>query len=396
MGRSGDHKRVIVSEDEKIAQAADVTQFYIMPAEDYTVVQVLCRQLGETDIRLMISNSPVVANCKSQTSTVTTRVICGKPRRIVLQPELQIADENACPMDLSSGNVAVQSSANIDIEVNVYDDCGMRFLNISSLNLDWSVSPINMGTISNKDGTFPKNITVGNVPVAFKHYQTLTPNVEVGTLLLNVTVRGYKAQHMKAYRITPESPPFTSEEDKSKALNPVEASLQLFLVDEIVITPNVITMFNHPGNKEIVSVKQGSGYFELALSTDDVALIKYCEKSRTIEIIPLHSGELTVQVIDLCLVARPATLIVNVVSVGIIRVDMVDKVEVGKCISSIVRIYDENDNLMAVPDPGMIDLQPEFENKIANIQRDDINPDQPWGLGEIHFTITGTIYRFNQ
>lgn len=180
LGRSGDHQRVIVSEDDSIAQATDVTQYHVLPAEDYSIIQVLCRQLGETEIKLMITNTPAVSNCKAHTSSVTTKVTCGKPRKITLQPQLKIADSDACPMDLSSGHVVVQSSNNIDIEVTVYDDVGSKFLNISSLFLDWSLSDVGMGRLLNRDGTFSMPISIGSVEVGNKHFQTLSPAVQVG------------------------------------------------------------------------------------------------------------------------------------------------------------------------------------------------------------------------
>lgn len=63
--------------------------------------------------------------------------------------------------------------------------------------------------------------------------------------------------------------------------------------------------------------------------------------------------------------------------------------EIGKCIAAIVRVYDENDNLMEIPKSNMIDVRPEFEYKIANIQIKEKSPDEQWGMGEIHFIITG-------
>lgn len=392
LGRMADHQRVIVSEDKNIATAVDVTQFYKLPSEDYSVIEVLCRKLGETDIKLMITNTPTISNCKPHTSSVVTRVVCGKPRKITLQPEFKIADIHACPMDLSSGNVVVQSSKNIDLDVIVYDDNGNKFLNFSSFKLEWMLMPMSGGLLLNKDGIFPRNYTVGNVPISYKSYQTLTPSLDIGNLELNVTVRGYRPNVMKKYGIKHEFPEFMGEEDQGKDLSLITATLNLYLVGGTEISPNIITVFNHPGNKVVIPVKQGSGYFELALSADDIAMIKYTESAREIEVTPLKSGELIVQLSDLCLVSKPAQLTVNVVSVGIIRVEMVDKVETGKCIPAIVRLYDENDNLMIIPEPGMIDLRPEFENKIANIQRSEENPANPWGVGEIHYTITGKYY----
>lgn len=394
LSRAGDHQKVVVSEDPSIVKAADISQFYMLPGEDFSVIQVLCHKLGETDVKLIISNSPSITNCKSQTSSVTTRVTCGKPRKLILQPELKIANVDACPMDLGSGSVVVQSTKNIDLDVIIYDDCGNKFLNISSLNFEWLASPSSSADFLSKNSIFPKNITIGNIPISLKNYQSLQPNIEIGALNVNATITGYKSNVLKAYGITPESPPFKTEEDLDTELAPLTASLELYLVDNTIISPNMVTLFNHPGNKQIVSVKQGSGYFELALSADDIASVKYMGSSKEIEIIPIKSGELTVQVIDLCLVSRPATLVVNVVSVGIIRVEMADKVEIGKCIPCVVRLYDENDNLMVIPDPNMIDLRPEFENSITNIYRAEANPAKPWGVGEIHYVITGKLVRY--
>lgn len=73
---------------------------------------------------------------------------------------------------------------------------------------------------------------------------------------------------------------------------------------------------------------------------------------------------------------------------------MIFQVEIGKCIPAIVRIYDENDNLMEIPATSMIDVRPDFENKIANIQMKDKSPDEKWGVGEIHFIVTGKLVFF--
>lgn len=52
-------------------------------------------------------------------------------------------------------------------------------------------------------------------------------------------------------------------------------------------------------------------------------------------------------------------------------------------------MYDENDNLMDIPVPSMIDVRPKFENKIANIQLKEKSSGEQWGTGEIHYIITG-------
>ncbi|XP_060536617.1 nuclear pore membrane glycoprotein 210 [Cylas formicarius] len=389
IGRSSEHQRVIVSENESIVQAQDNTPLHSIPGEDFTVVQVLCRKIGETDIKLMISNTPSSANCQTRTSTLTTRVVCGKPRKITLQPQLKIADTSACPMDLGSGNVIVQCTKVIDVDVVLFDESGNRFLNFTSLNLHWAVYPFDSGILLSKDSIFPKNITLGTVMVADKSFQSFMPYIDVGQITINVTALGYIKSILNKNLITAEWPEFSSEEDRNSDPPAITASLSLFLVENTELSSKSLTIFNHPGNKKTIPVLQGSGFFELALSADDIVDVRYVEGTKELEITPLKSGEVLVQLLDLCLVSKPATLTVNVISIGIIRIDMPDKVEIGKCIPCIVRLYDENDNLMDIPDLGMIDLRPEFEEKIANIERAKEDPKEPWGNGEIHYIVTG-------
>lgn len=141
----------------------------------------------------MISNTPSVSNCRAHTHAISTRVICGKPRKIVLQPELQIADRDACPMDIGSGNVVVQSIGCVDIDVSVYDESGNKFLNVTSLQFDWLVDPYKSAKILSKDSVYPRNLTVGNIPIGHSHYQTIEPTVDKGVVVLNVTLSGYRS-----------------------------------------------------------------------------------------------------------------------------------------------------------------------------------------------------------
>ncbi|XP_066245926.1 nuclear pore membrane glycoprotein 210 [Euwallacea similis] len=389
VGRTNEHQKTVVSENEAIAQGKDITQFHTIQGEDFTVVQILCRKLGEIDVKLMITNNPASSNCQGQTSSIVTRVVCGKPRRITLQPELQITDSSNCPMDLSSGNVVVQSTRLIDIDVNVWDDCGNRFLNFSSLNLDWKVSPFKAGIVVSKDGIFQKNISVGSVLIADKSFQSFMPRIDVGALEVNVTILGYNKEVLSKNSISSEWPEFLGPEDKDVKQQPIKASLALYLVEDTTLSDFSLTLFNHPGNKKTVSVLQGSGFFEIALSADDIVDVTYLESTKELEVTPLRSGEVVIQLLDLCLMSKPAQLRVTVVSIGIIRVDMPGKVEVSKCIQCNVKLYDENDNLMDIPELNMVDLRPEFEDNIANIQRAEQSPKDPWGMGEIRYIVTG-------
>lgn len=74
IGRQSDHQRIIVVDNEAVVQAEDVTDKNSLPLEDITAVWVLCRKLGEANVKMTISNTPSLPNCKSHGSTITTKV----------------------------------------------------------------------------------------------------------------------------------------------------------------------------------------------------------------------------------------------------------------------------------------------------------------------------------
>lgn len=194
---------------------------------------------------------------------------------------------------------------------------------------------------------------------------------------------------LKAYHITPEWPEFVTGEERVSGQPKISSTIGLFLVDDTVVSPNMTIIFNQPNVKKEVAVMHGSGYIELSLSNDEIATVNYIEGTRVIEIVPIKSGELTIQVIDLCLVANPIFIYVKVVSLGKIDVETAGKVEINHCIQVIAKLYDETEQLLDVHDMGVIDLRHRFSKNIANLGRMPQNADEPWPLGEVHFVLTG-------
>lgn len=91
IGRQSEHQRIVQVENEAIAFAEDVTNANSLPIEDATAVYVLCRKLGETNVKLTISNPPSLPNCRSLGSVVLVKIICGKPRKLHIQPEIKVS-----------------------------------------------------------------------------------------------------------------------------------------------------------------------------------------------------------------------------------------------------------------------------------------------------------------
>lgn len=388
--RPQDHHRDAHVDNGDILAATDVTDRHTIEGNDefYTVVKVVCHKLGETKVTLSIGNRPLIPNCKTKDSYITVPIVCGKPRSISLQPKIKVADAGSCPMDLSTDRVVVQSNQDVELDVVIRDDCGRTFLNITSLLIDWKIDTPKAATVLHKNGVFPQLSYMGTVPYGSKHYQIITPKVETGIIVVTPTLSGYRSDILGKYRITPESPAYLDDQDDSDVSLPeITASISLYLVDDTVVTPDEVTLYMHPANKKYLSVKQGSGYYELGLSTSTVANVEYQKSSRQIVITPKEDGDLKITLIDLCLVSRPTVVNVNVVSVATIRVEMSDKVEINKCINCIVRLYDETDNLLNIPDMSMVNLHVAIQDKIATVNA--ANPNSMGG-GELHYTIKGT------
>lgn len=378
-GRPSEHIVKVESSNKNVVEAIDSTQMYKVPGgSDTYVISVLCKEFGESTISLTVYNKPLVPNCKYQESVATATVICAKPQFIYLQPEIQAADTTVCPMDLSSEKVIVQNYKNIDLIVNVKDSSGRKFDNISSLDIQWNVDPTNLGKVLNKNSVFERVSQTENVILPSKNYQTVEPEKLTGIMEVRATVNGYHLNVLRQKKI-----------NAFVRFDVISTSISLYLVDNTVVTPNKTSIYNHPLNKQTLSVKQGSGYYELTLSSHDVASVKYNEVRQVIEIVPKQTGELQISVTDLCLVSPPVVISLNVVYVASIRVEMPDRVEIGKCIPAVVKFYDEFDSLMPLPKLEYLDVRHTLEDRIINIKLAQENREEPWNSGEIHYIITG-------
>ncbi|KAI4468828.1 nuclear pore membrane glycoprotein [Holotrichia oblita] len=382
--------REVRSSNRQVVEAIDSTEFEAIAGhDDNSVIRVVCRALGEAYVTLSIVNSPMIPACKNPAASVTVKVYCAKPRSVSLQPEIKVADAESCPMDLSAEKVVVESNQDIELDVTVRDENGLRFLNISSLKFEWSTTPGDAGIVMWKNRITARDKLVGSLNYGDRSYQVITPKTGLRSLTVHAKIVGYLPEVLKSHKVKPEHPPFLTEEELTSDLPVLETMIGLYLVDDTVVTPDEIILYNHPGNKIVLPIKQGSGYYKLVLSSNFIADVKYLSNTKEVEIKPVADGDLRIQLIDLCLESKPAIITVQVLSVHIIRVEMTDKVEVGKCIPAIVRLYDESDNLLSLPDIDIINLRVGMEHHIANAKRLTPSADEKWGDGEVHYVFTG-------
>lgn len=69
---------------------------------------------------------------------------------------------------------------------------------------------------------------------------------------------------------------------------PITKSLDLKLVEEAVVSPDTLSVFNHPSNKVNVDIARGSGYFHVVEGRAGVVELKYLDKAKQIQVTSAH------------------------------------------------------------------------------------------------------------
>ncbi|VTJ87902.1 Hypothetical predicted protein [Marmota monax] len=227
--------------------------------------------------------------------------------------------------------VPVSSHRNPLLDLAAYDQQGRQFDNFSSLSVQWeSTRPslasieldLPMQLVSRDDGSGQRK---------FHGLQAIAVHEASGTTAISAMVTGYQLSHLSAARVKPlPGPPA-----------PVSASVELVLVEDVRVDPDVVTLYNHPDVQAELHVKEGSGYFFLNTSAANVVRVAYQEARGIATVHPLLPGSATVLIHDLCLpFLAPAKATVHVSDIHELYVRVVDKVEIGKTVKAHVRVLD--------------------------------------------------------
>ncbi|KAF3822895.1 hypothetical protein GH733_010331, partial [Mirounga leonina] len=154
-------------------------------------------------------------------------------------------------------------------------------------------------------------------------HQVLKVHQLKGTVLIGVNFVGY------------------SEKKSPEKLSnlPRSAAVELLLVDDVTVLPENATIYNHPDVKEIFSLVEGSGYFLVNSSEQDIVTVTYMEAESSVQLVPVHPGFFTLEVYDLCLAfLGPAVAYLRVSDMQELELDLIDKVEIGKTVLVTVRV----------------------------------------------------------
>ncbi|KAI1892348.1 hypothetical protein AGOR_G00132440 [Albula goreensis] len=315
--------------------------FRNLTAEDTSSVSLeLCgptsRNYGQHWVlAVTVGNQPSVTNPFPATEPAVVKFVCAPPSRLTLvpvygSPQLDLS----CPLlQQNKQMVPVSNYRNPVLDLAAYDQQGRRFDNFSSLSIVWESSRAALASIQ---PTMPMRLSLTedrNGQKKLHGLQTVVVHHESGVAAITVTAVGYQVPHIDAAKVHRPYDPLTA----------ISATLELLLVEDVRVSPQALTLYNHPDVRADLALKEGSGYFFVNASAGGITDLVYQESQGSAEVRPLQPGLVQVMVHDLCLAfPAPATAAVRVSDIAEVYIRVVDKVEIGKSVKAYVRVLDDN------------------------------------------------------
>ncbi|XP_036893348.1 nuclear pore membrane glycoprotein 210 [Sturnira hondurensis] len=345
-------------------------------------ILVTCQALGEQVIALSVGNKPSITNPFPALEPAVVKFVCASPSRITLMPVYASPQLGlSCPLLQQNKQVVpVSSHRNPLLDLVAYDQQGRRFNNFSSLSIQWeSTRPLlasieldlPMQLVSQDDGDGQKKL---------HGLQAISVHKASGTTAISATVTGYQQSHLRAAGVKQPHDP----------LVPVSASIELILVEDVRVSPEEMTIYNHPGVQAELHVREGSGYFFLNTSTTDVVKVAYQEARGSAMVHPLLPGTSTIMIHDLCLAfPAPAKSVVYVSDIQELYVRVVDKVEIGKTVKAYVRVLDSHKKPFLAKYFAFMDLKLQAASQIVSLVSLDEALDNYTAMFHVHGVAIG-------
>ncbi|KAB0396292.1 hypothetical protein E2I00_015527, partial [Balaenoptera physalus] len=276
-------------------------------------------------LTFQIGNHPGVLNPSPAVEVVQVRFICAHPASMSVTPVYKVPDgAQPCPMPQHNKQlIPVSSLRDTVLELVVFDQHRRKFDNFSSLMLEWKSSNETLAHFENYNSVEMVAKDDGSGQTRLHGQRILKVHQIKGTVLIGVNFVGY------------------SEKESPKELSnlPRSAAVELLLVEDVTVSPENATIYNHPDVKEIFSLVEGSGYFLVNSSEQDIATITYLEAESSVQLVPVQPGFLSLEVYDLCLAfLGPAVAHLWVSDMQELELDLIDKVEIGKTVLVTVRV----------------------------------------------------------
>ncbi|XP_051517027.1 nuclear pore membrane glycoprotein 210-like isoform X2 [Myxocyprinus asiaticus] len=299
------------------------------------LLRATCRALGEQVLAVTVGNQPTVTNLFPAVEPAVVKFVCAPPSRFMLtpvytNPQLDVS----CPLLQHNKQVVpVSNYHNPELDVTAFDQQGRRFDNFSSLSIIWESSKVSLASI---ELTMPMQLHLHEDDSKQKKLhgrQTVLVHHESGVAAITVMAVGYQTSHLQAAAVSSGFEPMTA----------ISSTLELLLVEDVRVTPDTITIYNHPDVTADLTLREGSGYFYVNTSVGGIADVSFQESQGIAQVVPVQAGVLQVMVHDLCLTfLSPTTATVHISDILEVYVRVVDKVEIGKSVKAFVRVLDSN------------------------------------------------------
>ncbi|XP_046725797.1 nuclear pore membrane glycoprotein 210 isoform X2 [Silurus meridionalis] len=329
-------------------------------------IRATCRVLGEQVLAVTVGNRPTLTNPFPAVEPAVVKFVCAPPSRLALVPVYTNAQlDLSCPLLQHNKQVVpVSNYRNPELDVAVFDRQGRKFDNFSSLSVTWETSRAALASIeSNKPMELYITVESNTEQKKLHGRQTVFVHHESGVAAITVSALGYQTSHLEKAAVLPGF----------ESLTVVSATLDLLLVEDVTVTPQSVSIYNHPDVRAELVLREGSGYFFVNTSIRGIADVVFQESRGIAEVVPAHAGVLQVMVHDLCLTfPAPATATVHVSDILEVYVRVVDKVEIEKSVRAYVRVLDDtkkpflakyfsNMNLKLKAASSLVSLQPLLE-----------------------------------
>lgn len=355
---------------------------------------ILCREVGDTKVRLEIYNLLNLDNFIKNSAVIETTVHCVKPRFINLLSLDKL--KTSCPIDSKSSLLHVRSMQDaLDIEIEVLDQHKRKLNNITSLYIDLIFSQPN-GAISHNIVYNRESETdeIDGVPLPKRDFvRTSITEVNVNHKIKAI-VKDYETSVLKKLNIRPESPVFgiAKSSGSTELVTPlIENELDFLSFDSSLLPISSISVFLAPGLSQRIKLGQGSGHYDIKVKNPSMLDARHDKSSSDLVLTAKQIGETFVEIADNCLKTEPSKLLVSIVSVGRVELSSPDRVEKSKSIEAIVKLYDSNNHLVNI-DYTNLDVyqvtEKVFSEKILSIARGNQENLQQ---GEIRYVITGNV-----
>ncbi|XP_069594525.1 nuclear pore membrane glycoprotein 210-like [Ranitomeya imitator] len=307
----------------QIRQIGDLTK----AKQKLHMYQVQCTKLGEQILTFQLGNNPGILNPRPSVEIVEVNLICALPASMSLYP-LHSALDGAPPCPIPKHKkqlMTVSMLRDTKLELIIFDQHKRKFDNFSSLAIDWTSSNETTAHLSSSQGMqeIPKSDGTGQT---WLHGQHLLEAKKIkGTSSISVTCAGYKS--------------WVQVEETSSLL--ITTTMELSMVDDVSISPDDITVFNHQNVEEMFYLVEGSGYFLVNVNDPRIAYSAYVEAENTVQVTPLHPGTLTLEVHDLC-ISSANHVTIHISDIYNLEINLFDKVEVGKSVDISVKVWDSS------------------------------------------------------